>query len=71
MLDGWKPRHWRLATPTAATWLVELFRLIEEGRPWPKDNRLAKGVFITKTTTTWGSPLAFRILIIVPVVYRT
>ncbi len=70
-LDGWRPAHWRLINEEAAHWLAQLFRLIEEGRPWPRGVLVAKAVLIRKPTTQWDQPLTFRIIAVLALLHRT
>ena len=69
-LDGWAPRHWRHLTRAAVRWLVVLLTLVEAGAEWPRDALHGKAVFIGKPSTRWDDPLTWRVLLILPYLYR-
>ena len=44
--------------------------MVENGAPWPGSLRRGQAVFIPKPNTSWDDPLSFRILLVLPYVYR-
>ena len=69
-LDGWRPAQWKQLTQLAAHWLVCLLQLVEAGSQWPADCHVARDVFLMKPSTVIENPLTFRVLTILPVLYR-
>ena len=56
--------------PTAYTTLANLLNEIEAGLPWPTATNQAKAAFLSKHPTPSTDPLGYRVLLILPVVYR-
>ena len=47
--DGWMPADLRVCSGQAIRWLTNMYNLIEEGEPWPKDIMKARAVALAKT----------------------
>ena len=54
----------------AYEWLALLLELIESGAPWPEDMLKAKATFLAKDPALTENHLAYRVLLILPVLYR-
>ena len=70
-LDQWTFKVWRVLNFVAVDWLRKLLTMIEDhGAPWPSDVLHARAAFIHKPDTDEQNPLSFRVLSILPVLYR-
>lgn len=69
-MDGWRPVHFHFATYSASRWLCEFFTLVEKGHDWPEPCSHARAAFLLKPSTTVDDVLPFRLLTILPCVYR-
>ena len=52
------------------TKLAGLLNAIEDGADWPEDVSTAKAAFLAKDADKLEDPLAYRVLLIMPVLYR-
>jgi hypothetical protein len=69
-LDGWTPADLSVISPTAAEHLAEMLNKVEAGAPWPKHLPTAKAVFLAKDPHELDDPMGFRVLTILPTIYR-
>ena len=69
-MDHWSPGEFKLLSLIACDYLAMLLRLIEGGAPWPCDLVHAKGSFLSKGPCNPHDPLSYRILLLLPVLYR-
>ena len=69
-LDHFDPADFTLLSPQAYHWLAMLLNSIEDGADWPEDILLARASFLAKDRDNLESPLSYRILLIMPVLYR-
>ena len=69
-LDAFSPEDFSLLSDTACEWLADLLNNIEKGAPWPDDLLVGKAAFLSKDNTRTEDALAYRILLILPVLYR-
>ena len=68
-LDNFTPADFSLLSDRAFDWLVELLNLVEQGADWPKSLRQARAAFLAKGPQQLEKPLAYRVLLILPVLY--
>eukprot|EP00973_Karenia_brevis_P036968 5096348-Karenia_brevis.AAC.1 len=69
-LDCWHPVDFKLFPHEAFIWLARLLDLVEFGAPWPSATLHAKAVLLSKDRLKPYSPLDYRILMVMPAVYR-
>ena len=69
-MDGWRPREMRLLTLEAAVSIVDILRWIEEHGVWPAALLRSKAVFLSKTEQACMDPEDYRVLLIMPWLYR-
>ena len=69
-LDQWAPADFALFSDLAYQRLTELLNLIEAGSPWPDGTRHAQASFLPKAPTNLADPIAYRVLLILPTIYR-
>ena len=63
------PEDFALLSDAAYEWLAVLLHLVESGSPWPKDVLHAKAAYLAKDAHNAEDPLAYRVLLILPVLY--
>ena len=69
-LDSWQPRVFSYLANVAYQGLADLLNAIENGLSWPKDLLEARAAFLSKSSTPDLSPLEYRVLLILPALYR-
>lgn len=69
-LDDWAPADFSLLSDLAFQWLARILNLVEEGAPWPAGTLHAKASHLPKDTDNLADPMAYRILLILPAIYR-
>ena len=69
-LDGFEPADFALLSDLAYQWIVRLLNTIEDGGSWPVDLTNAKAAYLAKDPNRLEDPLAYRVLMILPTVYR-
>ena len=69
-MDGWAPADWALLPLKAFDQLAVLLNVIEEGAPWPEGVLHGKATFLCKTPEPSLEALDYRILLILPLLYR-
>ena len=69
-LDGWAPEDLSMLPLCAFNWLAQLLNRIEAGASWPSDLLHGKASFLSKTEEPSSDPLKYRILLLLPVLYR-
>ena len=67
--DGWQRDELAHMTLKAATWLTEMFHLIESGTPWPRQLLVARAIFLAKELAP-STAMQYIILTIAAHVYR-
>ena len=65
-------RRWPFAllSDSAFTKLADLLNAIEDGADWPEDVSTARAAFLAKDADKLEDPLAYRVLLIMSVLYR-
>ena len=51
-------------------WLAFLLNLVKSGVPWPDDTLHVRAAFLSKDPLNLTDPLAYRVLLILPTIYR-
>ena len=69
-LDQWGPADLKLLSKEACKELANLFNMIEGGASWPKQLNVARAAFHAKEADSDMDPLAYRVLLMLPSVYR-
>ena len=69
-LDSLTYADFRYLPPIACVNLVNVLRLVEQGHPWPQQLLHARAHMLSKDPSTRFDPLAYRLLLITPVIYR-
>ena len=69
-LDGWAPQDLSIMPLPAFEWLASLLNRIEAGADWPSDLLHGKASFLSKTEEASSDPLKYRILLLLPALYR-
>ena len=69
-LDIWSPSDFRMLSDKAYEWLAVLLNTIEEGAEWPEQLLHGRAAFLEKDEDDRFNPLAFRVLLILPTLYR-
>ena len=69
-MDHFTPEYFSHLSDRTYKWLAKMLNTIEQGAPWPKDTAKAKAAFLSKDTKKTDQPLEYRILLILPTLYR-
>ena len=69
-MDGFTPSDLTLLSDDAFWWLAELLELVEGGQPWPEQLTHARAAFLAKDPDRPEDPLAYRVLLVLPALYR-
>ena len=69
-LDSFHPVDFRLLPLKAFEWIAQIFTMVEAGCACPKDSLHIGAHLLPKDTTKPYDPLAYRILLITPALYR-
>ena len=69
-LDNWYPAGFKLLPPEAFNIPADMLNMIEEGREWPKQMKVARAVFLPKDDSDELDPLAHRVLLMLSATYR-
>ena len=69
-MDGWAPDDWSLLSLDVMEEFAYLLRAIEKGAVWPAGCLHGRAVFLSKTGDPSLDPIDYRILLILPVLYR-
>ena len=69
-LDPFAPKDLTLLSEGCSEWIAALLNLVEEGAPWPEDLLKGKAAFLSKDAERTDDPLAYRVLLILPAIYR-
>ena len=72
-IDGWRYKEFARLSPKARHFLLALLQAVEQGSPWPQQLLLSKAAFVSKEGAephVAQSPLGYRILSILPTLYR-
>eukprot|EP00973_Karenia_brevis_P004716 647696-Karenia_brevis.AAC.1 len=69
-MDAWSPADFKLFSDLAFAWAATLLNLIENGNPWPSDLLHTRAPLLCKNPKTPYDPLAWRVLWILPNLYR-
>ena len=69
-LDQWDPADLRLLSKEACKELANFFNMIAGEASWPKQLNLARAAFLAKEVDSDMDPLAYRVLLMLPSVYR-
>eukprot|EP00973_Karenia_brevis_P077860 10819318-Karenia_brevis.AAC.1 len=69
-MDSWAPADFKLFSDSIFQWASSLLNIIEKGYPWPEDLLHTRATLLCKNPATPYDPLAWRILWILPNLYR-
>ena len=69
-LDNFSPEDFKLLSDLTCDWLAYMLNAIEAGADWPDDLQSAKAAFLSKDPAKLDDPLEYRVLLILPVLYR-
>ena len=69
-LDVWAPADFKHLSDTAYERLAELFEMIEDQGRWPEAALHARAAYMEKDEDDAHNPLAYRVLLIMPTIYR-
>ena len=69
-MDGWQPAELALASWNMSFWIRELYKMVEDGRPWPQSCRHAMVRYLEKDGSKMGEAMSFRPLTITVPIYR-
>ena len=69
-LDQWAPADLKMLSPKAYEAIATMLNMIEEGKAWPKQMNVARAAFLPKGETNSQDPLEYRVLLMLPGVYR-
>ena len=69
-LDHFSPEDFSILYDETYVWLTHLLNDIESGAPWPDDLTTGRTAFLSKDPDKVEDPLAYRVLLILPVLYR-
>ena len=68
--DQWTPADLKTWPHIAFYWLSVMLNLVEEGAGWANSLLTARAVFMAKDPAKDKDPLAYRVLLMMPAVYR-
>lgn len=69
-MDGWEVIELALFSKEMCRWTAELYKLIENGAPWPSRTKHARIAYLEKPSSMPGEVMSYRPLTIMSVVYR-
>eukprot|EP00973_Karenia_brevis_P010882 1473597-Karenia_brevis.AAC.1 len=69
-MDNWSPADFKLLSDRIFNMMAEMLNMIEEGAEWPQALLQGKAVLLPKDPEDRFNPLAYRILLILPNIYR-
>lgn len=69
-MDQWGPAEFKLLSRESFVWLAKLLDAVEGGAKWPDQLKWAKAAFLAKDANDCNNPLASRVLMIMPTLYR-
>ena len=69
-LGQWTPADLRMLAPKAYEALAKMLNEIERGKAWPSQMHNARAAFLPKEATNSQDPLEYRVLLMLPAVYR-
>ena len=69
-LDPWAPADLKMLSPKAYDAIAVMLNMIEEGKAWPTQMNAARAAFLPKGETNSQDPLEYRVLLMLPGVYR-
>ena len=67
---GWMPDELTLISRGAVERLAAMLNKIEDGADWPKGMTYARAAYLAKDAQNREDPLAYRVLLILPAIYR-
>ena len=68
--SGWRAKELKMVPEVLPQPLAELMNKVENGAPWPQGTLHAKASFLPKDPASLADPMAYRILLILPTLYR-
>ena len=68
--DGFEPAEMGMLPWGAYVRMTEILNLVEEGEEWPRGMQEARAAFMEKEAGNVSDPLKFRVLKILPALYR-
>ena len=69
-LDRWTPAEMRMLSLKAYGYLADILNDIEKGASWPEQLTSARAAFLSKDPNDELNPLAYRVLLMLPALYR-
>ncbi len=69
-MDKWEPAELALLSDELFEMVAMLLNTIEEGAPWPDGTLHARAAYLSKDPNRMDDPLAFRVLLILAILYR-
>ena len=69
-LDHFTPEDFTYLSDAAYHWIAFMLNTIESGAEWPDDLCNGRAAYLSKDELHTDDPLAYRVLLILPVVYR-
>ena len=69
-LDHFSPEDFTYLSDETYHWIAEFLNAIEDGAAWPDDITQGRAAFLSKDTINTDNPLAYRVLLILPTIYR-
>ena len=70
-MDQWAQSDLQELSGLAYQHLADMMNNIEQGAPWPEALLSARAAFLAKDTNDALHPLAYRVLLMLPSIYRT
>ena len=69
-LDNFTPEDFTYLSDETYEWVATHLNIIENGGAWPQDLLLGRAAFLSKDPDDTENPLSYRVLLILPVLYR-
>ena len=69
-MDSWEPAEIALLSPALFAKVAMLYNLIEAVADWPAGTNHARAAYLSKDPDKADDPLAYRVLLILPALYR-
>ena len=66
----WTPADIKFLSRDAFDELATMVNMIEEGAEWPEQTKTSRAAFLSKDPNDLLNPLAYRVLLMMPYIYR-
>ena len=70
-MDQWAPADLKELSDLAYQRLADMMNAIEKGAEWPEALKVARAAFLATDAKDALNPLAYRVLLMLPTIYRT